>query len=46
MDIGTGIAIAGVWLLPTAALLSPTASSAGFWFSVLISSTVTLLLAI
>lgn len=41
MDIGTGIAIAGVWLFPAASALSKTVTGAGFWISIIAASVVT-----
>jgi hypothetical protein len=41
MDIGTGIAIAGAWLFAGACALSPTVTSKGFWYGVLVAGIVT-----
>lgn len=45
MTIGTGIAIAGVWLLPCAALIAKRVESQGVWLAVIIASIVTYCLA-
>lgn len=31
MTIGTGIALASIWLMPSAAMLSKTVTAAGVW---------------
>lgn len=42
MDIGTGIAIAGVWVFVGAAALSKTISSNGFLLSLVVAVCVTI----
>jgi len=42
MDIGTGLAIIGVWLFPVATTLSKTTSGTGWWISVISASLFTL----
>jgi len=44
MDIGTGIAVAGVWLIVSAALVSKNTGSYGVWISIIVASIVTYLL--
>jgi hypothetical protein len=44
MDIGTGIAVAGVWLVVAAAFLSKNTGSYGVWISIIVASIVTSLL--
>jgi hypothetical protein len=34
MDIGTGIALAGAWIFPTACALSKTVSGVGMWVAI------------
>jgi hypothetical protein len=41
MDTGTGIAIAGVWMIVAAAFVSKTTGSSGVWISILVASLVT-----
>ena len=44
MDIGTGIAVVGVWLFPVAALLSKQVPNGGVWLSVVIATAVILII--
>ena len=44
MDIGTGIAIAGVWLFPAACALSKTVTSSGVLVSLITAFIVTLII--
>ena len=44
MDIGTGIAIAGVWVFVGLASLSPTVSGNGWFLSIVIAAVTTGLL--
>jgi hypothetical protein len=44
MNIGTGIAIAGVWAFAGAALLSPQVTSIGTWISVIVAIGITIYL--
>ena len=44
MSIGLGIALAGVWLLPTAAYIGNTVSSNGVYLSIIVSSVMTFIL--
>jgi hypothetical protein len=41
MTIGQGIAIAGVWMLPFAAIISKRVGNGGIWICILISFAVT-----
>jgi hypothetical protein len=44
MDIGTGIAIAGVWLLPVAAFMSAWVSNFGKYLALIIAIVLTIYL--
>lgn len=46
MDIGTGIAIAGVWIFLGMACLSNTITSAGVWMAFVATLVITLLLGV
>ena len=45
MDIGTGIAIAGVWLFAASTALSKTVTGTGMWIAMVIAGVVTYFLA-
>jgi len=42
MDLGTGIAIGGVWLFPVACALSKNVSNVGMWVAILCAIVVTI----
>lgn len=44
MDIGTGIAIAGVWMLPVAAMLSRFVTGEGVLFTMIVAALMTWLI--
>lgn len=41
MDIGTGIAIAGLWVFPTACIFSKAITNAGMWLSIFMAISLT-----
>ena len=44
MEIGIGIAILGVWLLPTAAMLSNTGTGTSVWVGIFVAAATTVYL--
>ena len=44
MDIGTGIAIAGVWMLPALSAISKSVTGGGMWVSIFIAIGMTVFL--
>lgn len=44
MDIGTGIAIAGVWLFPSVCAVSKTVKNTGTWISIIVAVLLTIIL--
>jgi hypothetical protein len=44
MDIGTGISIADIWLLPLGCVLSNKITSTGIWIAIIIAITMTFVL--